>query len=720
VTALAPEILPAQVPDGTEWPGPDTLVLLRRALRPGTDAAGFSRFSDDRWSLDHAVFEDHAKARSLNFALVPQALRLEAKHYVWQLLNHEKPRAMPRAAATRPAVSTILASFPHFKAFATWLSGRGVTPFGQVTLELLDGYLRDLADEGPDLEQAYRRLAEVRRLWAYRAVLPPGMRLPASPPWGGEDSRDLLGRIRSDAENRTRRIGERTMQLLLLWAIRFTEDFAGDILVAHTEYLDLHGKNPENRRRPGTSPAAAHRPGELAAKVTAYLQDLRDRGEPLPGKRDESGTRAIDWRHLSRIMGCNSMERTSTGRMIWESGLPVSDGTPLDAPVTARIDGQPWLAGRIAYHQAPGLARLLSTACFVVIAYLSGARAGEVLNLRRGCVEPDDVNDLWLMRGLHYKGVKDKDGSKLPEGEIRRDPWVVIQIVARAISVLERLHPHQLLFPTRIEPYHLLSGRIHKRSGNARTDGSITDDLAAFTAWVNGNCRRLGRADAIPDDEHGSLHSSRFRRTLAWFIRRRPRGLVAASIQYGHLHTRLLQGYAGSYESGFPDDYAFEDWLFRLEKLAEDQQALQSGEHVSGPAAETYRQRVAAAGAEFAGLVLTSPQQARDLLGNPLLQVHHGDGMTCVFNPATAACQFRGNRDDPQVTPDEDDCRPRCPNLARTDRDAIVIWRRVSELEAIVADPLSPPIRHAREQHELGRLRAVLDTHAHGKEPAAS
>ena len=63
---------------------------------------------------------------------------------------------------------------------------------------------------------------------------------------------------------------------------------------------------------------------------------------------------------------------------------------------------------------------------------------------------------------------------------------------------------------------------------------------------------------------------------------------------------------------------------------------------------------------------------------------------------------------------------PRCPNLARTDRNAIAIRRRVSELEEIVADPLSPPIRHAREQHEPGRLRAVLDAHAHGKEPAAS
>jgi integrase len=569
------------------------------------------------------------------------------------------------------------------------------------------------------LEQAYRRLAEVRRLWAYRAVLPAGMRLPAAPPWGGEDSRELLGRVRSDADNRTRRIGERTMQLLLLWAIRFTENFADDILAAHAEHLDLHGKNEEIRRRPGMPQVVAHRPGELAAKVTAYLQGLRDRGEPLPGKRDESGACVIDWRHLSRIMNSASMEHTITGDMIRESGIPVGDDAPLDAPVTAMIDGQPWLPGRIGYHQAPELARLLSSACFVVISYLSGARAGEVLNLRRGCIERDDDNDLWLMRGLYFKGARDKDGSKLPEGETRRDPWVVIEPVARAISVLERLHPHQLLFPTRIEPYHLLSGRTHKRSGNARTDGSITEDLAAFTDWVNESCRRLGRPDAIPADRHGPLHSSRFRRTLAWFIRRRPRGLVAASIQYGHLHTRLLQGYAGSYESGFPDDYAFEDWLYRLEEIAEDQEALQSGEHVSGTAAEAYRQRVTAAGTEFAGLVLTSPRQARDLLGNPLLQVHHGDGMTCVLNPATAACQLRGAHDDPQVTPDEDDCRPRCPNLAVTDRDITAVRRKADDLEEIVADPLSPPIRHAREQHELSRLRAILDAHERDREPPA-
>ncbi|MER6126867.1 hypothetical protein ABT173_30600 [Streptomyces sp. NPDC001795] len=119
----------------------------------------------------------------------------------------------------------------------------------------------------------------------------------------------------------------------------------------------------------------------------------------------------------------------------------------------------------------------------------------------------------------------------------------------------------------------------------------------------------------------------------------------------------MLQGYAGTYESGFPDEYAFEDWLYRIECLADDEQALVAGEHVSGPAADVYRYRVSAASREFAGRVLTKERQARDLLGNPLLQIYRGEGMTCVFNPAAAACQLRGDADDTLVTPDTDDCR---------------------------------------------------------------
>ncbi|MFG2819579.1 hypothetical protein ACGFX4_09150 [Kitasatospora sp. NPDC048365] len=123
---------------------------------------------------------------------------------------------------------------------------------------------------------------------------------------------------------------------------------------------------------------------------------------------------------------------------------------------------------------------------------------------------------------------------------------------------------------------------------------------------------------------------------------------------------------------------------------------------------------MAAATREFAGRVLTNDRQARDLVGNPLLQIHHGQGMTCVLNPAIAACQLRGSADDPMVTPDLDDCRPKCRNLARTDRDIEYVKQQAAELAESVANPLAPPIRHDRERQALARLTAIVEAHGQG------
>ncbi|MFF4753274.1 hypothetical protein ACWD5R_26680 [Streptomyces sp. NPDC002514] len=73
--------------------------------------------------------------------------------------------------------------------------------------------------------------------------------------------------------------------------------------------------------------------------------------------------------------------------------------------------------------------------------------------------------------------------------------------------------------------------------------------------------------------------------------------------------------------SGFLDDYAFEDWLFRLEQLEGHEERLAAGEHVGGPAADTYRHRVHTALTRFAGRVVTAAKQAHDPLDNPLLQI---------------------------------------------------------------------------------------------------
>jgi hypothetical protein len=125
----------------------------------------------------------------------------------------------------------------------------------------------------------------------------------------------------------------------------------------------------------------------------------------------------------------------------------------------------------------------------------------------------------------------------------------------------------------------------------------------------------------------------RLRRTLAWHIVRRPGGTIAGATQYGHLHTQMIQGYAGGAHSGFLNDITFEQFLHRAEIIHDDSQRRERGEHVSGPAADEYRARVARA-STFAGLTVTTKSQINNALSNPDLQIHHGAVVTCVFRRA--------------------------------------------------------------------------------------
>jgi len=204
------------------------------------------------------------------------------------------------------------------------------------------------------------------------------------------------------------------------------------------------------------------------------------------------------------------------------------------------------------------------------------------------------------------------------------------------------------------------SGSLDVSGSLRHGDGTIATDIAAFINWGNAECSRLGRTNAIPPDPY-VLSPSRFRCTLAWFIRRRPRGLIAASIQYGNAYVRMTKGYADSYKSGFPDECAYEDYLFRLEALAEDAQALTDGERVSGPACERYRSRVTAASAKFVGRVIVRERRARDLVGNPQLQIHHGKGMTCVFNPSPLPTRSLAPPTTPWLPPTSTTAAPPAP-----------------------------------------------------------
>ncbi len=139
------------------------------------------------------------------------------------------------------ALSTLPLVLPRLNAFALWLQDHHVRSVGVVTGQHLDRYLIDVVSSETSSEHKAELLIEVRRLWSYQERVPEAMRLPAGPPWGGERSRDLLGiRVRSGV-NRTPRIHTDTIDLLLLWALRFVDDFAADIIAAFDEHLNAPG-----------------------------------------------------------------------------------------------------------------------------------------------------------------------------------------------------------------------------------------------------------------------------------------------------------------------------------------------------------------------------------------------------------------------------------------------------------------------------------------------
>jgi hypothetical protein len=103
------------------------------------------------------------------------------------------------------------------------------------------------------------------------------------------------------------------------------------------------------------------------------------------------------------------------------------------------------------------------------------------------------------------------------------------------------------------------------------------------------------------------------------------------------------------------------------------------------------------------------------MLANPLLQIYPGKAMTCVFDQAKALCQLRSAEGDVRVTPDQDDCRTNCRNIAYTERDISQLRAQRAELLELLDDGfLAPSPRHSRIRAELERLHRLIRAHEQG------
>lgn len=101
------------------------------------------------------------------------------------------------------------------------------------------------------------------------------------------------------------------------------------------------------------------------------------------------------------------------------------------------------------------------------------------------------------------------------------------------------------------------------------------------------------------------------------------------------------------------------------------------------------------------------------MLANPLLQIFPGPAMTCAFNQAKAQYQIRSAQGDPRVTPDQDDCRPGCHNIAYTDRDIDQLRGNAAGIRQLIDEYSAPSPRHQRAHAELQRPQQIINTHDH-------
>jgi integrase len=687
-----------------------SIVLQARELHPDTDPSRLSRFGDPSWDLFPALPDRHSANQTIHWDTYPAAFRHACKLYVYALLNIVEHA--PRLAYARtefPSVKTIWADLGYLRLLLTWLAERGIARFADVTTIDLDQYLRHVTDDPASSTVRKRKaLLAVQRLHAYRQFLPPPHRLPAPSPWGGASAAELADdpdpRL---AENRTPRIHPDVMRPLLSAALLVVDTIAADLLPAARRLVNLRARalrlDPDNIAR------QRHKTGSrwycARDQLTLFLHALAEAGHPLPGLR-HGGSVGIDLTGLA-VAGHIDGELLRKGHFRQQldgSGLPVKPDL-LRATEFTSIDSRAWRHQPVEATEMVRLIRHITTACFLIVAYLSGVRTGEALNLLRGCVTREPKLGLIFMSGQQLKASPDRR-HRSP----RTIPWVINEHSAKAIAVLEDLSSSSRLFPPGKwgSPEWLGSSRC-------RTTHSINVDIPAFIAWFNTEIAATVAHPAIGADEHGNTTASRLRRTLAWHIVRRPGGTVAAATQYGHLRTQLVTGYAGHAASGFPDEISFEEFLLRAEQLHHDHQQLQRGEHVSGPAADAYRQRVAAS--QFAGLTITTPAQVNNALANPNLQIHHGALLTCVWRPQTAACQDTTPTAD-HTGPAWPRCRLTCTNIAYTDRDIDQVRRHIDRLTADLADPAIPQPLRQRIQQRLDEHQRVLAAH-HADRPEA-
>ena len=142
------------------------------------------------------------------------------------------------------------------------------------------------------------------------------------------------------------------------------------------------------------------------------------------------------------------------------------------------------------------------------------------------------------------------------------------------------------------------------------------------------------------------VHTSQFRRTLAWYIANRPFGTVAGKFRHSSASIAMFEGYSGSSPSGFRREVEQERALGQIDDVVEHyEEAIKRGLPPAGRAAARLRNEFARIRDELGDLPgrIVDAQRLRSMLGHLGRTLHPGLLADCFFDPDTALCLDREN-----------------------------------------------------------------------------
>jgi hypothetical protein len=333
----------------------------------------------------------------------------------------------------------------------------------------------------------------------------------------------------------------------------------------------------------------------------------------------------------------------------------------------------------------------LYDACFVVIAYLVGARVSEILGLKVGCIvehpSADGTETFTYLSGRIYKTADS------PGGQPHR--WVAPAPVVCAVAVLERLSEPVRRCSARDELW-LMAAAGGDAGIHIRRSANLIDHLnGPFAAFID-----------LPVHNGRSWHLSphQGRKTFARFVGRRDRtGLHALAAHFGHV-TRIMTdaSYVGT-------DFELGD-LIDAEALDETRAALEellTATQLAGKAGRTI-----AARSRFRGR--TRDGDVREyvdfILRETDMRLGACDWGYCVYRRESSAC-LGGESGPNPVLRTQSTCAS-CANFAVTEKHRPV-WaaRRQRNGDLLVHPALDSESRAlaAARVEECDRILAELD-----------